>query len=1109
MKKILIILSVLLALLLAGLVVLPSLVPSSVYKENIEQTLSRELVRDVRVLGDVKLRVFPLIKAETGRVEIANPEGFTETDFAAMDGLSARVKLWPLLSKRVEIAAFTLLNPEINLEKMADGRANWVFGEPDVTPAPTADGPFKRDGRYSDINPAIGQFSLKNGTISYVDRKANISHVASDVNVDFSLPSLATPLAIKGDFVYGAVPTRLDMTLDSIRAFLDGQAAPFTLKMETDFAEIDSAGQFLAEEAIAFTTSLSGDVSDLQKLLSLVSEGVDMGDSVSAVKFAGDYTFKDGILRATNADVVAKGAALNASFTGDAIMVDPPTFSGQIKAESVDVQGLLAAIPAKMIPADMKGLDLPKSGRVSATLTTKDDGFSASAIDAQVTGEGFTVSYAGMADIGETVTATGELTTRLESVSNMLDAFDIDMAPSAAFGRVDVKGQLSYASEAIRLSDAAIRAENGAVNGTFLGHIALTGETPSAKGTFDVAVPDVPNAARLAALDIPQTGAIGAFSTTGQLAMTGDTITLIGLAANAEGGTVQGRYTGDATLGEVPAFDGAFDGTIPQLSALTQAAVMDVPYASSIGRIKISGKVVGVGKAIKLSGVDATLSEGQVNGQYTGDVKFNDGVSLGGRLNADIPSLRALAKTTGTDLPASMQAGEIFGPFAVAGNVSGTPNALTFSEAKLTLDKLSGTGTFGVDLTPVKPFVTGKLDMAGLDLRPYVAAYSAQKPTGEIQPWSEAPLNLDFLKSVDGDFTLTSPNIILDRLSLGASTASAKLREGVLTADVPNLSLYGGLGRMTAKVSAASAVPTVSLQAGLDDLNSNQFLAAVAGFTQATGEGATSLKITGQGRSQAEIMKSLSGGGDFKLVNGQISGVDLPALLTGLDQALTSRKLPSGIGADYVTKFNDIIGLFTIENGVAKIGQFSLAGFGVLADGQGEIDLGGQNIDFSLHPRLTGKNASDLAALGIPVKFTGSFGNVSIGPDTDMLGQIVAQRAQAEAQKLIQEQVGGQVGGISGDILGIVLGDSKSGSPAQISEGETPKSDTDIITGLIGGVLGGATQEAPPETRPQTGSETVKPQTSEEGPEGAPSLEDALGALFGKPKETADTPPDE
>ena len=269
MKKLLIGTGLVVVLGVVGLVALPSLIPSSVYKEKIEAQLEKELARNVTVSGDVKLSVFPVIKANAGRVEIDNPDGFSTQQFASMDGMSARVKLWPLLSKRVEIASFTLKNPQINLEKTASGATNWSFGEDKPTSDVSDDGPFKRDGRFSDIETSIGNFTLENGSISYVDKTQDTNHDLNDVNVSFSIPSLADPIKIDGALTYNDLPAEVDLELDSPRAFLNGQAAPIDLKFKTEFAELDAKGQFLPGEDISFNLDMSGDVSDVAKLVTL------------------------------------------------------------------------------------------------------------------------------------------------------------------------------------------------------------------------------------------------------------------------------------------------------------------------------------------------------------------------------------------------------------------------------------------------------------------------------------------------------------------------------------------------------------------------------------------------------------------------------------------------------------------------------------------------------------------------------------------------------------------------------------------------------------------------------------------------------------------------
>ena len=478
-------------------------------------------------------------------------------------------------------------------------------------------------------------------------------------------------------------------------------------------------------------------------------------------------------------------------------------------------------------------------------------------------------------------------------------------------------------------------------------------------------------------------------------------------------------------------------------------------------------------------------------GRYDGTATWNKGATLDGKLNIDIPSLREVAAATGTQLPPNSSAGEIFGPFSVDGTVKGTPDDIQFSNAKLVLDKIEGQGRFSVNMKPATPFVTGEMSLNGLDLTPYMTAYSAQNPTGEIQPWSTAPINTAPLRAVDGDFKFTTPNVKTDRITMGQTDITAKLRGGVLTANMPNIALYGGLGKMTTTLDGSGSEAKFDLDIGLSDINSNSFLAAVAGFTQAQGELGSSFKISGRGTTQAALMKSLDGGGDFKLLDGQISGVDLPELLTGLDQALTSRSIPAGIGPTYVTKFQNLAGLVTINNGVASINSFSLAALGAVAEGSGKIDLGNQSIDFSLRPRLTGEAASNLGAFGIPIQAKGKFGAVKVGLDTDMLGKIAAERARAKASSLIQKQVGGNLGGI----LGGVVGGNTPTTGTQTGSSAAPQSTEDVVGGLLGGFLGGSNTPA------QTGSETTSPTTTP-APEKAkePSVEDALIGLFGKKK---------
>ena len=373
--------------------------------------------------------------------------------------------------------------------------------------------------------------------------------------------------------------------------------------------------------------------------------------------------------------------------------------------------------------------------------------------------------------------------------------------------------------------------------------------------------------------------------------------------------------------------------------------------------------------------------------------------------------------------------------------------------------------------------------MQGLDLRPYMVA---QNPSGKIKPWSEEPLNLTVLNLFDADFALNTSNILVSRLEMGQSNIKTRVKNGVLTTNIPNVSLYGGTGDLDMTVNARQAATKVDLDFTLKNVDGNGFLGAAAGFTQLTGNTGTTMKFRGSGRTQAEIMRSLSGNGDFEVAEGVVSGVDIGQFVGGLDSALRSGALPAGIGSTYTTPFNKLAGLFTINGGVLTVGDFSLNSETVRADGSGTLDIGRQNIDFSLQPKLL--NATGLAGFGIPIRFTGNFGGVRAGLDTQLLGSIVAARAQQQLQNEITNRVGGELGGVLGGVLGTP---NNTGT-------QTPKAEQkpeDLLGDVLGGLLGTPTPQQPPAQEPK--SADPKPEEKKEEEKQEDPLEKALKDLFG------------
>ena len=246
MRKLLIGIGVLFALLVTAILVMPSLVPASVYKNKIEQQISDSLGRKITINGDVKLSVFPTLSANANVVTIDNADNFSQRPFATMERLKAKVKLMPLLKKQVEITEFILIKPKFSLEKLKTGETNWTFtskntskNKSTIATKPSTPTIFKRDGRYTDAQMSLGVFQLTNGEIDYTDHAKNTHHVFKSVNLRITMPGMDKTVTAKGELIFNNIPMTIDTRLDTPKAFLSAQAAPFFVKLKSELIKFN------------------------------------------------------------------------------------------------------------------------------------------------------------------------------------------------------------------------------------------------------------------------------------------------------------------------------------------------------------------------------------------------------------------------------------------------------------------------------------------------------------------------------------------------------------------------------------------------------------------------------------------------------------------------------------------------------------------------------------------------------------------------------------------------------------------------------------------------------------------------------------------------------
>jgi AsmA protein len=696
MSRFLIVAALVIVVILVGAAfVLPSLIPSEVYRAQIEMRASEALGRPVSVAGGVSVSVFPALQARAGDVTIANAEGFEADAFAEVEELRARLALLPLLSRRVEIREFVLMRPAIALETDRSGRNNWTFAASTDAAAPAPSGSFVRGPGALPFDAALGDVRIVEGRASFVDRAAGVEHTIEDLNLRLEMPGLAAPLEVEGGFLLDGDPVALEARLDSLRSFFDGADAPFFAELDAGALRVEADGRFEPGEAVAF--------------------------------------------------------------------------AGDVRIASNDLQ--------------------------------------------------------------------------------------------------------------------------------------------------------------------------------------------------------------------------------------------------------------------------------------------------------------ALAAKAGAALPA----GNAYRTFELSGRATGNAERAAFENAAFAFDDIAGTGGLVLDLSGARPTLSGQLALGALDVTPYIdtgETSGGSQGGGGVPPWSEEPIDFGPLNALDADLTLTVESLKALDFMFGRSVVRARLAGGRLQIDLQELNAYEGTGQAQVVVDASGARPQVALTADLANLQAQPFLAAAAKFDRLIGAGGGTLQLTSSGSSQAEIMRSLDGTGGFDFKDGAIQGVNIAAALRGLEEALQGRINLDAFSSSASTDFTDLIGQFTIDDGVATLREFRLASPLVRVTGSGSLDIAQQTLELHLEPRAVASaqgqgGANDLSGIGVPLLVSGSWGAVSAGIDRDKLQQLVTQRAVGAVGDDITRGIDDALGAGAGDIVRGALGlpggrssqqPAPSGdaqaAPDDSEAAEEEEEDDDPAERLIRGIFG-------------------------------------------------------
>lgn len=253
----------LLLLVVSAAIALPLLFDPNDYRDEISKQVEDKTGREFTMAGDLKLSVFPWLGVETNQVSLANAKGFGPEPFAEIRQLGVRLRLLPLLDKRIEIGTVVLDGLRLRLEQTANGN-NWA----DLAQAENSDNDNNEpevsdtgDSGFSVNALSVGAIEITDAALRWIDASSGQDLTLQDFNLRTGRVELGKPVNLSGDFDVAVGKPKIVAQVDLlgiVHADLDQQG------YKVDGLQIDvlAEGDTLpgGKQKLSLTTSLRADL---------------------------------------------------------------------------------------------------------------------------------------------------------------------------------------------------------------------------------------------------------------------------------------------------------------------------------------------------------------------------------------------------------------------------------------------------------------------------------------------------------------------------------------------------------------------------------------------------------------------------------------------------------------------------------------------------------------------------------------------------------------------------------------------------------------------------------------------------------------------------------
>jgi AsmA protein len=242
---------------IAGLGTMSLMIPSDTLREAAKAEIRNVTGLDLLLRGDVAVSLFP-----TGSVSLSDVAlGDNAKPVVAADRLIARLRFFPLLAGRVEIADITLVRPQINVTFDRDRRSNWAALVETLARAlsPKANQPPDAT--------SFTEIRINDGTITLHDATLGIDETFRSVELALAWPSISQSFAATGHVFWHGEQINTTITLSDFASALAGDRSGLKVRLNGAPLNFVFEGNWSTRPTLKIEGTLAADAVSLRDTL--------------------------------------------------------------------------------------------------------------------------------------------------------------------------------------------------------------------------------------------------------------------------------------------------------------------------------------------------------------------------------------------------------------------------------------------------------------------------------------------------------------------------------------------------------------------------------------------------------------------------------------------------------------------------------------------------------------------------------------------------------------------------------------------------------------------------------------------------------------------------